>query len=165
MKAPLQGSDELLIHARPEDIWHVLEDGTCLPKWMPMVKHTTGTREVLGAVRECTVEMSGRKGRSVERCVESIPHRRIAWALEEDTLGFNKLLADFSFSFTLEPRGPAATLVRNDTYFRPKGLLARLMNAPIMSRKFRRVRQDALRGIQRLAEGTSQAPRDGTDDR
>lgn len=157
MTGPLQGSDELLIRAGSEAIWKVLEDGTCLPEWMPMVKATTAAREVPGAERTCQVEMQGRKGRTVERCVESVPPRRIAWALLEDTFGFNRLLADFGFSFTLEPRGPEATLVRNDTFYRPKGALAWLTSKLVMDRKFRRVRQDALRGIQQLAERRNEA--------
>ncbi len=156
MSAPLQGSDELLIRADPGAIWRILEDGTCLPSWMPMVKTTTGTHEVLGAERTCEVEMEGRKGRSLERCIESVPQKRIAWAMVEDTFGFNRFLSDFSFSSTLEALGPAATLVRNDTYYRPKGVLAWLMSKFVMGRKFRRVRRAALRGIQRLAEKASE---------
>lgn len=157
MNERLQGRDEVVVNATPQRIWESLEDSTCLPEWMPMVKRTTGKREMVGAVRECDVQIDGRDGRVIERCVEHSPYHRIAWVLQEDTFGFSKMLSDFGFSFTLEPLGANTTLLRNETYYRPEGLLASLMSVLMMRRKFRRVRQAALANLKRRAEGPRSA--------
>jgi hypothetical protein len=76
-----QGTSEILIRATPERIWALLEDSTRLSEWATLVKRTTGTLEVLGAVRECDVELDGKPGRVVERCVEYDRLRRIGWLM------------------------------------------------------------------------------------
>src|SRR5713101_4842644 len=129
MNAKAQGTDEILVKAEPKAIWDLLEDSQRLAEWMPIVESSTGTIEKVGAVRECEVNFEGRAGTVVEKCIESIPHKRIAWHLEKDTLGFDKMLADFGFSFELEPRTDGMTLVKNVSYYEPKNMLARVMNA------------------------------------
>jgi hypothetical protein len=96
-------------------VWALLEDG---PR--PL--------EVLGAERVCEVEFEGKRGQVTERCVESEPLRRIGWQLVDDSLGFGRLFTDLGFSFALEPRGHGATLVRNESYYQPRSLLARLLS-------------------------------------
>src|SRR5262247_2517285 len=97
----VQESDEVVVHASPDRIWALLEDGPRLTEWMPIVKTTTGQVEVLGAERTCAVEFEGKRGRVTERCVEHDQRRRIAWQLVDDTLGFGRLFAELGFSFTL----------------------------------------------------------------
>jgi len=148
----LQGSDEIVVNAPPDRIWDILEDGPRLPEWMPIVKRKTGQREIMGAERSCEVEFGSKAGRVVERCVESVPRQRIAWRMEEDTFGFSRMLADIGFSFTLDPQDDGTTLLRNESYYRPKTLASRIMSALMMKRKFHRVRETALRNLKRLAE-------------
>jgi uncharacterized protein YndB with AHSA1/START domain len=155
MKARPQGSDELIVHATPQRIWEILEDSQRLADWAPMVLSSTGTRETVGAVRECKVEFSGKRGRVVEGCVEAVPERRIAWMLQEDTFGFNRMLDDFGFSYELEPKTRDETLVRTTSYYEPKTILARTMNVLVMRRKFGQVRRRALQGLKQLAERRS----------
>jgi uncharacterized protein YndB with AHSA1/START domain len=151
----VQGLDEVVVHAPPERIWALLEDGPRLTEWMPIVKTTTGHVEVLGAERTCAVEFEGKHGQVIERCVEHEPLRRIAWQLVDDSLGFGRLLAEFGFSFTLEPRDDGSTLIRNETYYRPRSMLARLVSLLVLRRKFRGIRLIALGNLRRLSE---QAP-------
>ncbi len=151
-KAPLQGANEILIDADAASVFSVLEDGALLPQWMPVVKSTTAGREAAGCVRECQVEMDGRKGIVVEKCIESIPPKRISWSLESDTLGFDKMLKDFSFSFVLQEQGSGRTLLLNETYYQPKGMLASLMNVLMLRGKFSKIRMAALNGIKKIAE-------------
>ena len=151
-KAPLQGVDEILIEADPISVFAVLEDGSLLPQWMPPVKSTTGTKETVGSVRECQVEMGGRAGTVVERVTESIPPKRISWALENDTLGFEKMLNDFSFSFVLKEHERGKALLTNETYYRPKNAMASLMNLFVLKRKFSKIRMAALKGIKKIVE-------------
>lgn len=152
---PVQGVDHIVIQASPQRIYQILSDGSLLPRWMPPVQYTTAGTETAGCTRECAVEMDGRSGKVVERCIEAIPNRRIAWELMDDTLGFNKMLEGFSFSFSLEPLPGGATRVLNETCYRPRNILAALMNVLLLRRKFSKVRQQALQGIKRLAEATA----------
>jgi uncharacterized protein YndB with AHSA1/START domain len=150
----LQGADELLIAAPVATVWALLEDGSRLVEWMPLVKQTDATREVVGAVRHCRVAFGSRTGEVVERCVESVPERRIMWRVESETLGFSRHFADFGFGFILEPHGRAATLVRTESYYQPKGIIASLLNQLLLRRKYRAVRCSALAGLKRVAEST-----------
>jgi len=148
----LQGSDEVVVHAPPERIWALLEDGPRLPEWMPIVKATTGHVEVLGAERTCAVEFEGKHGHVTERCVENEPLRRIAWQLVDDSLGCGRLVAELGFSFTLEPRDDGTTLIRNETYYRPRSILGRLVSLLALRRKFRGIRMTALENLRVLSE-------------
>lgn len=157
MHARAQGSDELVIDAGAAEIWAVLEDSRHLSSWAPMVISTTGTRVTVGSVRECEIDMDGKPGRVVERCVEAIPMQRIAWVLQEDTFGFNKMLDNFGFAFELEPRGEGHTLVRTISYYEPKNVFARVMNVVMMRRKFASIRTRSLQGLQLVVESESKA--------
>jgi carbon monoxide dehydrogenase subunit G len=152
-----QGASEIVIHASPEKIWALLEDSTRLAEWVPMVKRTTGKREMLGAVRECEVEFDGKPGRVVEKCVACDPFRKIGWRMTEDSYGFSRMLDDLGFDFVLEPAGPQETRVVNTSYYRPKGLLAKLMGALMMQPKFRKLRERVLANLKRLAEEPQRA--------
>jgi len=96
MTPNVQGSDEIVVNAPPEAIWHILTDTTRLPEWAPMVKQTNGTAESLGAVRQCEVEFDRRPGKVTERCSKFRPHERIAWVMEQDSFGFGRMFAAFA---------------------------------------------------------------------
>lgn len=153
----LQGRSEILIEAPPERIWAILEDSAAnLPRMWPMVKHCQiDGKERVGAVRTCDVELAGRDGQTIERCIESIPNRKLSHAIEDDSFGFSRMLSDFWFSFLLEPSSDA-TRVRCETHFEPKGLRGRLMSTLMFKRKFREIRETALGNLKRLAENQSQ---------
>lgn len=151
MLGPLQGADEVTIEATAAEVFGVIEDSTRLPEWTAVLS-TTGGRETPGSVRECEVGLQGRRGTVVERCVESVPAKYIEWEMEKDTFGFSKMLADFGFSFTLEPIGPGRTLVRNESYYRPVNTMAKVMSALLMKRKFRKLRREWLGNLKRVCE-------------
>lgn len=113
MPGPLQGADEILIETPPHRVFAILDDARRLPEWTSVIS-TSGNRETVGAVRECEVDLDGKRGNVVERCIEANPPRRIAWAMEQDTFGFSRLVSDFGFSFTLERAGDGATRVQRD---------------------------------------------------
>lgn len=147
-----KGSNEILIDAPPSAVWAILEDSTMLSQWMPIVTGTTGTVEARGRDRTCDVTMGRRHGQVRERCVVFDPPRRIGWVLVDDTLGFAKMLSGFAFDFALLAGGAGRTRLINTTYYRPKGLFARLMSALVLKRKFAGVRLDALANLSRMAE-------------
>lgn len=62
------------------------------------------------------------------------------------------MLEGFSFSFSLEIRPGGTTRVINETYYKPRNILAALMNVLLLRQKFSKIRQKALEGIKGLAE-------------
>jgi hypothetical protein len=76
-------------------------------------------------------------------------------SLDEDSFGFSRVLSDFWFAFVLEPMEAGATRVRVESHFEPKGLKGRIMNAVMIRRKFREVRETALANLKQLAEAAS----------
>ena len=157
MRGKLQGSSEIVVAAPPEAVWEILEDSRPnLPRLWPMVKSCEiEGKERVGAVRKCAVDLMGKSGYTVERCIESVPNRRLAHSIEEDSFGFSRVLSDFWFAFILEPTDGGATRVRCESHFDPKGLKGRIMSALMIKRKFRDVRETALANLKRLAEAAS----------
>ena len=153
----VQGVDEITVEATPRAIWEVLENGDRLTEWAYLVKHTTGGRETLGAVRRCRVEFDGRPGKVAERCAEFVPEKRIAWVMTEDSFGFSKMFADMGFSFTLVEVDERRTVVRNESFYQPLNLMARVMSALVMRRKFRALRRRILGNLKVLVENRADA--------
>jgi len=136
-------------------IWEMLVDSpNYLPRIWPMVKAVTiesGSQERVGAVRRCEVELDGKAGWTVERCVESTPQRRLAHSIECDSFGFSRFLRDFWFAFALEPTAGDRTIVRVETHYEPRNLAGRIMSAVAIRRRFRGIRETALANLRRLA--------------
>jgi uncharacterized protein YndB with AHSA1/START domain len=153
--ASLQGRSGQIIGAPPSHVWQVLQDSGRLPDWVPVVERVTEheEHEREGSVRRCEVAMGHRRGYMVERCLESIPERKLRHAVEEDSLGFTKMFRDYTFTLELEPGSADDTLVTIESFYEPRGLLARVMNALVMRRRFASVRNDMLAGLKMLAEG------------
>lgn len=162
----LQGRSEQMVAASPQRIWAVLEDSTRLPDWVPVVERVTehDKRESAGAVRRCEVAMAGKRGYIVERCLESIPERKLHHAVDDDSFGFTKMFRDYSFTLELVPRGESTTRVICETFYEPRNPLTRVINALVMRRRFSSVREDILRGLKELVErgGREVQPGDGT---
>lgn len=153
MTVAFQGSDETFVNAKPEQIWAVLEDSTLLPRWAPMVKSTTGKTERVGSVRTCQVEWEGRQDRVVERCVEAIPNKKIAWVMEEGMM--TRMFSTIRFWFVLESHDGNATLLQLGFLYQPRNILARLMYFLMMKRKLERLRRTLLENIKNLVEQRS----------
>jgi len=110
-----------------------------------MVKSTTGKTERLGSVRTCQVEWEDRKDEVVERCIEAIPNKKIAWMMEQGMM--TKMFSKIQFGFTLERKDGGATLVRLGFLYEPRNLLARLMYSLMMKPKLDQLRKNLLENI------------------
>jgi uncharacterized protein YndB with AHSA1/START domain len=154
MKGNSQGADELLIDAPAARVWSILEDTSLLPQWVPPVLELLehDAREGVGSVRRCGVAFGSKRGYIVERCVEAVPERRLAHVVEDDSLGFGRYFADYGFALELEPRGDGGTLASCTSYYKPRGLVSRVLNALLMRRRFSATRQEILGGLKELAE-------------
>jgi len=152
--ATLQGHSEQTIEEPTKRVWAVVEDSSLLAEWVPAVERVSehANREGPGSVRRCEVSVGGRRGYIVERCIESVPGMRLRHAVDDDSLGFTKMFRDYTFSLELESQGENSTLVRCETFYEPRGIVPRLMNALLMRRRFRGVREKLLRGLKDLVE-------------
>jgi uncharacterized protein YndB with AHSA1/START domain len=152
-KHQMQRSHEM--EAPRDVVWAILEDSASLPHWAPAVEDVTSREiagaEELGSVRDCRVNFAGREGTIVERCVDLVPSDRIGYVVDDDSLGFSKMFADYGFTITLEDAGPLHTRVVMDTYYTPRNALTAAMNLIVMRRKFRRTVDAMLHGLGQLA--------------
>jgi uncharacterized protein YndB with AHSA1/START domain len=166
-KHQLQRSREL--DAPRDVVWAILADSASLPEWAAVVQEVTSRAtgpEEVGSVRECRVDFAGRQGTIGERCVELVPDSRIGYVVDHDSLGFNKMFADYGFTLTLTDAGPKRTTVVMDTYYTPRNVLTAAMNLVVMRRKFRATVDALLEGLAHLAHArarsSSTEARDGS---
>ncbi len=155
MEPKLQGTNEIVIHAAPSQIWAVLENPLRIPEYFPSVSSVevdAGAREAVGATRRCQVEMGGRRGEVVERCTEAVPERKLTHVMDKDPFGFSRLFCDFGFSFILEPKSADDTSVRIEGFYREKTVLSRAMNTLMMRRKLNNLRARILANLKSLVE-------------
>jgi uncharacterized protein YndB with AHSA1/START domain len=147
------------ISVPPGEVWAILEDSMLLPRWATVVDDVqcrVPGPETVGSIRECRVNFAGREGSIVERCVAVVPGTTIAYVVDEDTLGFNRMFADYGFTITLATAG-RGTSVRMDTYYTPRNVLTWAMNALVMRRKFAKTVDALLEGLATLAEERASA--------
>jgi len=138
----------------PAAIWAIVADSTLLPQWARVVTDVTylGEEEGVGMTRHCSVELGGRTGTMTERCVEFLPNRRASYVVDDDTLGFNRMLVDYGFTITLEPRSDRTTALRIDTYYTPRNPLYALLNQLVLRRRLRRTVDGLLQGLKEISE-------------
>jgi uncharacterized protein YndB with AHSA1/START domain len=139
----------------PAAIWGVIADSTLLPQWADVVKDVAYLGEEpegVGMTRHCNVELGGRTGTMTERYVEFLPNRRAGYVVDDDTLGFQRMLVDDSFTITLDPRSDRTTALRIDTYYTPRNPLYALLNRLVLRRRMRRTVDGLLQGLKEISE-------------
>jgi uncharacterized protein YndB with AHSA1/START domain len=144
-------TDQMQVDAPIDTVWLAIEDPVAHASWHPFVTEITGEHE-LGQVRVCAVLVGGRPGRTRERCVEHDEHRRIMWAIEEDSSGFGRMVSGWRAGFTLAPNGET-TLVTAESTFRPKKLIVPAV-LPMIRRKFHRAQRSILAGLKDAIESS-----------
>jgi uncharacterized protein YndB with AHSA1/START domain len=143
-------ADELRVDAPIAVVWHAIEDPALHAGWHPFVSVIAGGHQ-LHELRSCSVHVGKRQGSTTERCVVREEGARIAWAIEEDSTGFGKLVSEWRSGFSMAERG-GATIVTAASTFRPNNLLVRAL-LPMIRRKFHQTQQAILRGLQEAVEG------------
>ncbi len=136
-------------------VWSILMDSTLLPRWVPAVRHVDACErkgERVGAVRECSVELGGRAGTMVERCVSLEPDSHVHYAVEDESFGLRRMFDHYTFRISLTPRGPQRTEVKVETFYTPRHAGYALLNAVMLRRRFASVVDGLLEGLVRLAE-------------
>jgi uncharacterized protein YndB with AHSA1/START domain len=144
-------ADELQVNAPIDVVWHAIENPESHARWHPFVTAIAGGHE-LNEIRSCSVKVGKKDGSTKERCVEREERARIAWAIEEDSTGFGKMVSEWRAGFRLAERD-AATIVTAESTFRPNNVLVRTM-LPLIRRKFHQTQQAILRGLQEAVAST-----------
>jgi uncharacterized protein YndB with AHSA1/START domain len=143
-------ADELGLDAPIDAVWAAIEDPAAHARWHPFVSAIAGGHE-LHEIRSCSVQVGKKEGTTKERCVEREEGERIAWAIEEDSTGFGRMVSGWRSGFSLAERG-GATIVTAQSTFRPNNVLVRAM-LPLIRRRFHQTQQAILRGLQEAVEG------------
>jgi uncharacterized protein YndB with AHSA1/START domain len=135
-------ADELRLDAPIDVVWCAIADPAAHADWHPFVSAIVGGHE-LHELRSCSVQVGNEAGTTKERCVEREEGARIAWAIEEDSSGFGRMVSGWRSGFSLDERD-GATLVRAESTFRPRNPLVRAM-LPVIRRKFHQTQRAILR--------------------
>jgi hypothetical protein len=142
--AEVRIEDAVLIDAPADQVWAAIKDTRAHAAWHPFVTSIDGEHH-LGATRSCAVLVGGKSGQTTERCVEEVDGEAIAWAIEEDSSGFGRMVSDWRSGFRLESRD-RATLVTAESVFQPRSLGLRLMT-PMVRGKFHKVQRQILSAL------------------
>jgi uncharacterized protein YndB with AHSA1/START domain len=145
-------ADELRLDAPIDVVWAAIADAAAHASWHPFVRTIAGGH-ALYEIRSCSVQVGKKEGTTKERCVEREECARIAWAIEEDSTGFGRMVSGWRSGFTLA-EGDGATIVTAESTFRPRNVLVRAM-LPVIRRKFHQTQQAILRGLQEAVEGAA----------
>jgi hypothetical protein len=90
-----------------------------------------------------------------ERCVEFLSNRRAGYVVDDDTLGFHRMLVEYGFTITLDQRSDHATALRIDTYYTPRTPLYALLNRLVLRRRMRTTVDGLLQGLKQISERRS----------
>jgi uncharacterized protein YndB with AHSA1/START domain len=143
-------ADQVQLDAPIDVVWQAIEDTAAHARWHPFVTAIAGGHE-LHETRSCSVQVGKKEGTTKERCVEREEGARIAWAIEEDSTGFGRMVSGWRSGFSLAERD-GATVVTAQSVFRPSNVLVRAM-LPLIRRRFHQTQQAILRGLQEAVEG------------
>jgi uncharacterized protein YndB with AHSA1/START domain len=160
MKGKKQLNRSAVASADAGSLWRILMDSKLLPRWAPVVhdvERCEANGESVGAVRQCRVELAGRAGRMVERCVDIVPERSISYLVDDESFGMRKMFADYGFRVSLEPLNPMETRVTIESFYTPRNAIYAFMNAVMMRPQFRGVVDQLISGLIALAESTGEA--------
>jgi uncharacterized protein YndB with AHSA1/START domain len=137
--------DTTTIDAPADAVWQAIRAPAEHAGWHPFVTSIDGGHD-LGDVRRCTAEIDGKPGTTRETCTVLDDGAAIAWRIDEDSLGFSRMVSDWSAGFTIAPAGDATT-VTAWSEFRPRAWWVRLM-LPMIARKFHATQRAILNGLQ-----------------
>jgi uncharacterized protein YndB with AHSA1/START domain len=150
--AEVQIEDEISVNASAVEVWQAIKDPAAHAQWHPFVTRISG-EHALGAFRTCTVSVGKKSGQTKERCIADDEGRRIAWAIEEDSTGFLRLVSDWTAGFRVEPTDGAAR-VTAESVFAPRNVLVGLV-MPLVRRKFHQTQRAILAGLKDAVERPS----------
>ena len=148
----LQAKNTAVIKAPVNSIWAVITDINQLHKINPGVIKAVGRMDKVGETRTCEIINRGENGTMTEKLVELVPGQRTVWTIEQDTMGMSKMLKDTRFVFNIEKIDDQSTRVTNETYYRPAGFMARMLNGLMIRKTISKAQEQILVNIKLLTE-------------
>jgi Polyketide cyclase / dehydrase and lipid transport len=142
-------TDEVVVKAPAGWVWKAIQDPGEHVAWHPFATRIDG-EHALGGVRECSVLVGKKPGTTRERCSDYDEGSKIMWAVEQDSSGFSRMVADWRTGFSIEPQGPDETRVRAHSLFRPRPFVRVMM--PVIRRKFHQTQRAILDGLRQHVE-------------
>jgi phage shock protein E len=155
---PKHVEDSIVVHARPEQVFPLLEDPQSLMKWVTFLRQVQWAKgSGIGAKDRCQLEIAGRKvwmGAQVDVYEKNV---RIGRKSVEGM----KMRSEVR----LVPEGPNTRVEWAMSYRPPMGPIGSLMDAMVMRKAIREGLTASLEGLKRLAEsGYLPIPHVGADD-
>lgn len=145
-----QITDDLVVKAPANQVWDAIRDADVHADWHPFAVKIVGDH-ALGATRECNINIGGRSGTTREVCTRFDEAHEIAWAIEDDSAGFSRMVSDWTAGFRLAEVDDATTRVSAWSEFKPRRFFVRFM-IPVIRRRFHRTQREILGGLQRHVE-------------
>lgn len=164
MEGRKQIERQVVIQASQDTVWRVLSDSRLIADWVPAVREVESCSlegEGEGAVRTCSVELTGKVGKMVERCVEFTPRSRIAYLVDEESFGMRRMFQHYGFALNVRSEGEDMTRVVLETHYTPKNVFYAFLNAMMMRRQFTKVCEGIVQGLKRYVEGLSEVRVEG----
>jgi uncharacterized protein YndB with AHSA1/START domain len=155
MKGKKQIERSTVIQAPAAAVWEVLADSRLLPAWAPVVNEVTecsADGEAVGELRHCRVNLAGKSGRMVERCIEFSPTTRIAYVVDDESFGMRKMFDHYGFAINVESQDAEKARVTLETHYSPRNPMYGLLNKLMLRRQFEKVCTDILGGLKTFTE-------------
>jgi len=151
--AEVRIEDEVVVRAPAETVWRALADPAEHAGWHPFVTEISGEHRI-GATRTCSVIVGRKAGRTSERCIVEQPGEELAWAIEEDSTGFGRMVSDWTAGFRIK-ESDGATAVSATSTFQPRNPMVRLM-MPLIRVRFHQTQRKILAALKAAVEPDSE---------
>jgi hypothetical protein len=155
LPAPIQAMDSIAIDVPASQVWPLIADSTQLIKWGPPVVHVDvlDEPETEGSRRRVEAKLGRKRGTFLERRIlHDEQHFAMAFVIESDTFGIDRLLTDVGTLMEVRPLGDGKSIVQWSFFQAPRGAPGRLMHRLVILRQQRRNRLRALNSLKRYAE-------------
>jgi hypothetical protein len=143
-----------------ERLWPLISDSRQLVKWGPPVVgvEVLDEPEGVGSRRKVYAKFGGKSGQFMERRIEHVEGRLMAFQIVEETFGLFRFLAQVGSVMEIEPLGPNCSRVVWSFFHEPQGLLGRVLNRLVILRQQRGNRLSALASRKAYAETGRERP-------
>lgn len=161
--APAQISRTRRTSASIATIWSILTDSRQLCRWAPPVQEVSSCNtegEGVGSVRHCVIELAGKRGMIVERVTAMEAGKYISYVVDEDSFGMSRMFAGYGFTVSTSATD-GGTLLKIETFYKPRNPLYAVMNAVMMRPQFVKVVDGLLEGLANYAESAECRGDDG----
>lgn len=156
LPAPVQGVDSIVVERPAPELWPLIADSKQLMNWgPPVVAVELLPIEQVGSRRLVQASFGRKKGQFTERRIlqrEGEGGYAMAFVIEADTFGLDKMLANIGSLMELRSEGSSATELRWSFFHEPRGLLGRVINRVVILRQQRANRRRALESFKAFAE-------------